>query len=332
MNGSRYSRRASLSLHTGSMMIWALYPVWANIFGFSQAIWLSAGLGLTLNGVTLLAFARFWGSETFLDKDMWRTVRQALAKRKRALLPIAGVIVEDVSVLAALRLIDPTVAQSILRFYPVTFAFWAWHSAKDRFSLSKAAFAGLSVACLGAALVVLSAAEAEFGGGWHLAGGIGLVTLAVAAISTKSQELALLADVGRRRGWAAGDLRREQTLSVALWGIRNLAAGAPVLLIALPLTGAMPASFWWGNIIFGAILGPAAIILGRCAILLHSDLGLSSVRSAGVLATLGFAQLLGGITVANAWLLAGGAACISLGSFITLTRYRPKLLARRFRH
>ncbi len=157
-------------------------------------------------------------------------------------------IVEDVSYLMALRLIDPTVAQSLLRFYPIAYALWLIRSAKDRFSFSRAALLVMLVACVGAALVIMSAAGAEFGDGWYLIVGIGLVGLTIAVIATKSQELALVADVGRRLGWTDRDLRREQSLSIVISGSRNLIAGLSVLVLALVLTTTtgLPASFWWG--------------------------------------------------------------------------------------
>ena len=328
----QHSKHATLGLYAGSTLIGALYPIWATVFGFTEAVWLSTGLGLALNGIALIAFAYWWSPELFRDKALWQAVRLSLTRRKRALLPIAGVIVEDVSILLALLLIDPTVAQSILRFYPVLFAFLLSRSASDRFSFSREARFGLWIACLGAALVVLSAAEADFGGGWRLVAGIGLVAVAVAAISTKTQELALLADVGQRLGWSAESLKREQALSILLWGVRNLTAGMPVFIIALATADTMPPSFWAGHIVFGAILAPAAIISGRCALLLNSDLGLSSIRSAGVLVTLGFAHLVGGVTVANSWLLFSGSVCISLGTFITVAKYKPTMLSKLYRH
>ena len=190
------------------------------------------------------------------------------------------------------------------------------------------------VACVGAALVVMSAAGAEFGGGWYLLAGIGLVGLTIVAISTKSQELALVADVGRRLGWTGSNLRREQSLSIVISGSRNLIAGLPILVLALALTTTtdLPPSFWWGNIIFATILWPAGFILTRFATLFNGDLGLSSIKSGGSLATLGFAQLFGGVVVDNTWLLVFGMVFISLGSFITLTKHRPKPLTKRLGH
>lgn len=321
------SKYGALGMHTGSMLIWALWPIWAAGFGLTEAIWLSLSLGLTLSGITQLIFASWWSPKIFGDKKLRRTVKQTTLKRKSSLLPIIGVIIEDASHLAALRLIDPTVSQAIVGFYPVTYALWLWHSAKDRFSFSRSAFVGMFIACGGAALVVISAAGAEFGGGWYLVAGIALVAVSVAAISTKSQEVALVADVGRHLGWEQGDLKREQSLSIIISGGRNLIAGMPLLVVALILLPeGLPAGFWWGNIIFGAILAPGGFILHRYAILLNGDLGLSSVTSAGALATLGFAQLSGGVLVDNAWLLAGGIICISSGSLLTLINYRPKAL------
>ena len=116
------SRAAAASMYTGSMLIAALWPVWAAGFGLTQAIWLSTGLGLALSGGIQLIFASLCPPKIFCDRNLWQATRCSVAKRKLSLLPIIGVIVEDVSYLMALRLIDPTVAQSLLRFYPITYA------------------------------------------------------------------------------------------------------------------------------------------------------------------------------------------------------------------
>ena len=316
-----------VGMYTVSMLIAALWPVWAVHFGLTEAIWLSVGLGGLLSGTAHLAFAKIWWPRIFAERQiLWHTTRAAVVKRKTSLLPIVSSAVEDLSYLAALRLIDPTVAQSILRFWPMAYALWLWRSAKDRFNLSRAAIAGIFTACVGAALVVIAAAGAEFGGGWYLVGGIGLISLTIVAIASKSQEVALVADVGRRLGWAGKNLRQEQSLSIVFSGSRNLVLGLVILLPALLFTNIdQPAAFWWGNLIFSGILWPISFILARSAKFLNSDLGLSSVQSAGSLATLGFAQLFGGVMVDNIWLLGGGMVCISLGSFITLIKHRPHL-------
>ena len=315
-----------VGMYTVSMLIAALWPVWAVYFGLTEAIWLSVGLGGLLTGIAHLTFAKIWWPTIFAERQIWRTARVAVAKRKTSLLPIISSAVEDLSYLMALRLIDPTVAQSILRFWPMAYMLWLWRSAKDRFNLSRAAIVGILTACLGAALVVIAAAGAEFGGGWYLVAGIGLMGLTIAAIASKSQEVVLVADIGRQLGWTDKNVRQEQSLSIVLSGSRNLALGLLILLPVLLFTNInQPAAFWWGNLIFSGILWPVSFILARYAKFLNSDLGLSSVQSAGSLATLGFAQLFGGVMIDNIWLLVGGMICISLGSLITLIKHRPHL-------
>ncbi|MYB39933.1 hypothetical protein F4X86_01390 [Candidatus Saccharibacteria bacterium] len=324
------SKALVVGMYTVSMLIAALWPVAAVGFGLTEAIWLTTGIGTMLSGSVHLAFAKIWSPKTFADRRMWRTARQTVAGRKTYLLPVASSAVEDLSYLMALRLIDPTVAQSILRFWPVAYSVWLWRTAKDRFRLSKAAIMGIATACLGAALVVIAAAGAEIGGGFYLLAGIGLIALTIAAIASKSQEIALVAEVGRRLGWAEKNVKQEQSLSIALSGGRNLLIGLLILPPALLLTSTdLPASFWWGNLLFGGVLWPASFILARYAKFLNSDLGLNSVQSAGSLATLGFAQFFGGVMVDNIWLLVAGMVFISLGSFITLIKHRSHLPHRR---
>lgn len=322
------SKALVVGMYTLSMLIAALWPVWAVGFGLIENIWLSAGLNSALAAVAHLAFAKIWWPKIFSQPRLWPTVRRAISARKTSLLPIAGTIAEDICYLAALRLIDPTVANALLRFWPVAYTVWLWRSAKDRFRLSRAAIFGILGACLGAALVVIAAAGAEFGGGWYLVGGIVLIGLAVVGIASKSQELALVADVGRQLGWDQKNLRQEQSLSVVISGSRNLLVGVLILPAALLLTNTdLPASFWWGNLIFGGILWPVSFILARTAKFINSDLGLTSVQSAGSLATLGFAQFFGGVMIDNIWLLVAGMVFICLGSFITMIHHKPKLSA-----
>ena len=315
-------RVATLGMYAASMLIWALWPVWATHFNFALAIWLSSGLGLVLSGTAQLIFAPRWSPGIFADKEIWPAFRQSLRKRKFAALPIPGVIIEDVSFLAALRFIDPTVAQSVLRFYPMAYAICLQRSGKGRFQFSKRAAIGMLTACLGAVLVIWSAATAEFGGGWNLVIGVSLVCLSAAAICTKTQELALVADVGRRLGWSVKQRRLEQSLSIVISGSRCVIAGIIALSIAAFIFEPQPLGFWVGNIVFGAVFAPSAFILARYAVFVDSDLGLGAIRSSGALATLGFATLFGGAMVSNTWLLLAGTIVLGIGSFIAATK-RP---------
>ena len=240
----------------------------------------------------------------------------------------SGAIAEEICIIGSLRMIDPTVVQSLMRFYPVPYTVWLWRSARDRFAFNKRMVIGIASACFGAALVIWAAAGAEVGGGWSLFAGVVLVMIAVVAVATKSQELALTADVSRMLG--PGPRKNEQALAIVISGLRNLVAGFLVLFAVIIFGvvdfGSLTAGFWVAVLIFGFILSPVAIICNRLGLFIDSNLALQSVHSVGALVTLGLSFFWGGLLVDNVGLLTLGIIILSGGVFwCTLSRVKPAI-------
>ena len=317
------SRSAAIAMHAASAAVWSLYPVWAAVFGFAAAVVVSGGTMLALSGMAQCVMAKTLWPDIQRDRAVWKAARVGVERRKTAAIGVVAVIIEDLCFLGALQFLNAVVAGALLQMYPVFYALWLSSTTGSRFHLSSRHLVGCLAAFVGAALVVLAqgSGSAELGGGWLP--GVALIAGAITAIAVKSQEIALVDDISARLGWDTANRRHEMSVAVAISGVRNLAAGSLLLVFGIAVSTPAPTNTMIGALIFGAVLAPTAVALGRFAVLTSGDLGLMSIGSSKGLLTLTWAAALGALGTMNLAVLGAGVACISAGSAWALSTPSP---------
>ena len=314
-HGTATSRSVALGMHASSALVWSLYPVWAALFGFADAVVISAAVLALLSGVAQTVFGKCLWPGLWSDAGLRQAARACIRERKTGALGLPAVIIEDLCFLSALKFLDAVVAGALLQMYPVVYAVWLAATTDGRFRLSKSCLAGCAVACVGAGLVVLSTATVRVeDAGWRWLAGVSLVAAAITVIAVKSQEIALVSDISHRLGWDRTNRKGEIAVAVSLSGVRNVAAGLLILGLAAATSARAPASTVLAAAIFGAVLAPAGVMLARAALLVDGNLGLTSVGSAKGMLTLVWAVLLGTLGPARLPVLVGGMLCVAAGA------------------
>ena len=75
-------RRVALGMHASSALVWSLYPVWASLFGFADAVAISAGVMALLSGTAQSAFGRFLWPGMWGDASLRQAARSCTRRRK----------------------------------------------------------------------------------------------------------------------------------------------------------------------------------------------------------------------------------------------------------
>ena len=313
-------RRVAMGMHASSALVWSLYPVWASLFGFCDAVVISAGVMALLSGTAQCTFGKFLWPSMWSDPSLRQAARSCLRRRKSGAAGLPAVIVEDLCFLSALKFLDAVVAGALLQMYPVVYAVWLAASTSGRFRLSRSCLVGCVVACVGAALVVSSTATVQVeNAGWRWLAGVVLVAAAIAAIAVKSQEIALVVDISDKLGWGRANRRDEIAVAVTLSGARNMMSGLLLVGVAVATNAPMPASTLLSAALFGAVLAPAGVMLARSALLVDGNLGLTSIGSARGMLTLVWAVLLGTLGPAHLPMLVFGILCVAAGAYWAVT-------------
>ena len=135
-----------------------------------------------------------------------------------------------------------------------------------------------------------------------------------------------MADLSSLVGWDKDPKRRADdiALSVVAWGFRNIFVGSLLTVAAAAIWGNMPAKVWAGTLLFGLVIAPSGIAMGRAGVMIDGNLGLWAIHSAGAVAAVGWAwAVFGTVDVGNAWLLVGGSALIAAGSMLAASASQP---------
>ena len=313
-------------LHSGSMLLWSLFPTWVVLFGMYEYPVLSGGMMILLSGVVQTAAAAAWRPGVVRSLRSATGLHALCRKHWWPLAPVVGVSAEDVGIMQALRYADPAVVGTLTRLWPILCAPLVARRHSGRFSVSRTALAGMASGIAGASLVVWSASGGGVSGGWHLAAGCGFAALALAGLALKNTaELSFAAHLSDTLGWGGQEDRKadDTALSIITWGTRNTICGLAMSVVGYAVWGGMPTTAWIGTLLFGCVLAPSGVAMGRAAVMIDGNLGLWAINSAGAVAAVGWAWIVfGAFDVGNGWLLAGGAALITAGSLAAASEGR----------